>query len=311
MEILDEIRLNFNRDSLLLLNICMGLVMFGVAIELSLSDFKNVWQKPKSLIIGLMAQFLALPLLTYLLILFIDPIPSVALGMLLVASCSGGNLSNLLSVMAGGNGALSVSLTSIATLAAVVATPANFTFWGNLYLSGGTSLPQINISFMDMLETILLIVGIPLLLGMLLNHYFTKIIATIRKPIRILSMLIFIAFIVGAFAANFAIFLEYIHFIVLIVFLHNALAYGVGYGLGQLFSLSLPDKKAITIETGIQNSGIALVLIFNFFDGLGGMAIIAGWWGIWDMISGLLLAWAISKVKYTSIKGMDSTRIPN
>ncbi|MEX2566550.1 MAG: hypothetical protein WD431_11450 [Cyclobacteriaceae bacterium] len=83
--------------------------------------------------------------------------------------------------------------------------------------------------------------------------------------------------------------------------MHNSLAYGGGYGLGQLFGLSLPDKKTITIETGIQNSGIALVLIFNFFDGLGGMAIIAGWWGIWDMISGLALAWGLSRVKYSSI----------
>lgn len=300
MEVLDEIKLNFNQESLLLLNICMGLVMFGVAIELTLADFKNIWLKPKSLLVGLTAQFLALPILTYFLVLFIEPIPSVALGMLLVACCSGGNLSNMLSVMAGGNGALSVSLTAIATLAAVVATPANFALWGNLYLSGGTLLPQINISFVDMLETILLIVGIPLLLGMLFNHYFPKLASAIRKPIRMLSVIIFVAFILGAFAANFSIFLEYIHFVVLIVLLHNAVAYGGGYGLGQLFGLSLSDKKAIAIETGIQNSGIALVLIFNFFDGLGGMAIIAGWWGIWDIISGLVLAWGLSKLKSTA-----------
>ncbi|MEK6475963.1 bile acid:sodium symporter family protein [Catalinimonas sp. 4WD22] len=305
MEVLDEIKLNFNQDSLLLLNICMGLVMFGVAIELRLADFKNLWHKPKSLIIGLIAQFLILPLLTYLLVLLIDPIPSVALGMILVACCSGGNLSNMLSVMSGGNGALSVSLTAIATLAAVVATPANFALWGNLYLSSGASLPQISISFMEMLETILLIVGIPLLLGMLFNHYFPKLTAKVRKPIRIISVVIFGVFIVGAFAANFHIFLEYIHFIMLLVIIHNALAYGGGYSLGQIFSLSLPDKKAIALETGIQNSGIALVLIFNFFDGLGGMAIIAGWWGIWDIISGLALAWGLSKVK----KGISTEQV--
>lgn len=256
--------------------------------------------KPKSLLVGLAAQFLALPLLTYFLILIIDPIPSVALGMLLVACCSGGNLSNMLSVMAGGNGALSVSLTGIASLAAVVATPANFAIWGNLYLSGASALPAINISFTDMLETILLIVGIPLLVGMVLNHYFTSIISAIRKPIRMLSLIIFLAFIAGAFAANFQIFQKYIHFIMLIVFLHNALAYGSGYSLGYLFGLSLRDKKTIAIETGVQNSGIALLLIFNFFDGLGGMAIIAGWWGIWDMISGLVLSWCLSKVKSAS-----------
>lgn len=311
MEVLDNIQLNFSQESLLLLNICMGLVMFGVAIELRVADFKNLWLKPKSLIVGLLAQFLLLPLLTFILIIFVKPIPSVGLGMLLVACCSGGNLSNMLSVMAGGNGALSVSLTAIATLAAVVATPANFALWGNLYLGTATALPHISISFRDMLEMILLVVGIPLIMGMMVNHYAPFLVNKVRKPIRVLSVIIFGAFIAGAFAANFDIFLEYIHFIILLVVLHNALAYAGGYGLGAVFKLSLPDKKTIAIETGIQNSGIALVLIFNFFDGLGGMAITAGWWGIWDIISGLVLAWGLSQVKSkTSSLLPDPSRIP-
>jgi len=279
----------------------MGMVMFGVAIELTVADFKRLWVKPKSLLIGLSAQFIALPAITFVLILLLKPIPSVALGMLLVAACAGGNLSNMLSVLAGGNGALSVSLTAIATLASVIATPTNFAFWGSLYLSTGTDLPTLSISFTDMLEAILLVVGIPLLVGMWFNHQYPKLSLKFRKPIRIFSVLVFAAFIVGAFAANFSIFLEYIHYVVLIVLLHNALAYGAGFALSSVFGLSMSDKKAITVETGIQNSGIALILIFNFFEGLGGMAMIAGWWGIWDIISGLALAWGLSKVKKPKI----------
>ena len=297
MEVLDEIQLNFNQDSLLLLNICMGLVMFGVAIELDLGDFAKVLKQPRGFIAGLISQFLLLPVITFMLVLLIDPIPSVALGMILIACCSGGNISNMLTVMAGGNGALSVSLTAFATMAAVVATPANFALWGNLYLSTGAELPTVSISFLEMLKTVLLMLGLPLVLGMLFRHKFPELNDRIRKPIRIVSIVIFGAFVVGAFSANFQIFLEYIHFIILIVLLHNALAYGSGYSLGKIFGLSTADKKAITIETGIQNAGIALVLIFNFFDGLGGMAIIAGWWGIWDIVSGLAVAWGLSKIK--------------
>jgi BASS family bile acid:Na+ symporter len=297
MEVLDQVQLNFNQDSLLLLNICMGLVMFGVAIELDLSDFTKILRQPRGFIAGLISQFLLLPVITFMLVLLIDPIPSVALGMILIACCSGGNISNMLTVMAGGNPALSVSLTAFATMAAVVATPANFALWGQLYLSTGADLPAVSISFWEMLKTVLLMLGLPLLLGMLFRHKFPELNDRIRKPIRIVSIVIFGAFVVGAFSANFQIFLEYIHFIILIVLLHNALAYGSGYSLGRIFGLSTADKKAITIETGIQNAGIALVLIFNFFDGLGGMAIIAGWWGIWDIVSGLAVAWGLARIK--------------
>ncbi len=299
MEVLDQVQLNFNQDSMLLLNICIGLVMFGVAIELDLGDFAKVLKAPRGFVAGLISQFLLLPVITFLLVLLIDPIPSVALGMILIACCSGGNISNMLTVMAGGNSALSVSLTAFATLAAVVATPANFALWGQLYLNTGADLPAVSISFLEMLKTVLLMLGLPLIMGMVFRHKFPQLNARIRKPIRIVSIVIFGAFVVGAFSANFQIFLDYIHYIILIVLLHNALAYGSGYSLGIIFGLSTADKKAITIETGIQNAGIALALIFNFFDGLGGMAIIAGWWGIWDIVSGLTVAWGLSKVKST------------
>jgi len=297
MEQLDHIRLHFNQDSLLLLNICVGFVMFGVALELTLDDFKKLGGHPKSLIVGLVSQFFLLPALTFLLILLIDPWPSVALGMLLVAACPGGNISNFMSLLAKGNAALSVSLTAFSTLAALVMTPFNFAFWGKLYASTNDHLSTISLDPLAMFQTIVLVVGIPLLLGMWFATQYPGFTQNIRKPIKILSLLIFAGFIIGAFSANFDIFLNYIHFIILIVLVHNAVAFAGGYYFGKAFSLPLADTKAIAIETGIQNSALALVLIFDFFDGLGGMAITAGWWGIWDILSGLALASLLARME--------------
>ncbi len=296
MEQLDTIRLHFNQDSLLILNICVGFVMFGVALELTMDDFRKLGAQPKSLIVGLAAQFLLLPALTFLLVLLIDPWPSVALGMLLVASCPGGNISNFMSLLAKGNAALSVSLTAFSTLAALVMTPFNFAFWGKLYANTSDQLAPITLDPFAMAQTIVLVVGIPLLLGMWCATQYPNFTTKVKKPIKIISLVIFAGFIIGAFSANFNIFLQYIHLIMLVVLAHNAVAFVGGFYFGKAFSLPLADTKSIAIETGIQNSALALLLIFNFFDGLGGMAITAGWWGIWDIFSGLALAWLLARI---------------
>ena len=296
MEVLDELTLHFNQQSLQLMNFCLGLVMFGVALELSIADFRRLLLQPRAIIVGLASQVLLLPAVTYLLVVLLQPTTSVALGMLLVAACPGGNLSNMLALMARGNGALSVSLTALATLLAVVTVPLNFTFWARIYVQSQVEVQPISLSAWQMISTLLWVVGLPLLLGMMVNHKSSGFAQRIHRPMRIISLIIFGAFIVAAFAANFSLFLQYIHLLVLIVLAHNALAYVVGYGLGAGFGLKTPDRKAIALETGIQNSGLALVIIFSFFDGWGGMAFLAGWWGIWDIISGLLLAWGLSKI---------------
>ena len=105
------------------------------------------------------------------------------------------------------------------------------------------------------------------------------------------SIAIFAAIVIMAFSANFDLFLSYIHLVILLVLAHNAVALLAGYNLGTLFKLEQQDRRSIAIETGIQNSGLGLILIFGFFDGLGGMAIVAAWWGIWHILSGLSLAY--------------------
>ena len=135
LEILDHVRLNFSPTGLMILNIVIAFVMFGVALDIKWQNFKDVVLKPKSAITGIFSQFVLLPVVTFLFIILLNPTPTVALGMILIAACPGGNISNFMSAMAKGNVALSVSLTAVATLGATFMTPLNFALWGKLYLN--------------------------------------------------------------------------------------------------------------------------------------------------------------------------------
>ena len=289
MQLALDIALNFSPESLTILNICIGFVMFGIALDLTVGDFKRLVENPKASIAGVLSQFVLLPALTFLVVLIWKPEPSMALGMILVAACPGGNVSNFICYFAKGNAALSVTLTSISTFLAIFMTPFNFAFWSGM-LPGMEAEQQISISAWEMFQQILVIILIPLVLGMAFNHFYPKVTAKLRKPISILSMVIFLGFIAMAFAKNANVFVEYFEVIALLVFAHNALALGTGYGVATIFGLEQRDRRTIAIETGIQNSGLGLVLIFTFFGGMGGMALIAAWWGIWHIISGFALA---------------------
>jgi BASS family bile acid:Na+ symporter len=287
---IDQIRLNFSPQALVGLNVVIGLMMLGVSLDLKLADFKRVIVSPKAPAIGLGAQFILLPAFTYLLTLIIRPAPSMALGMILIASCPGGNLSNIMTYLARGNAAISISMTAISTAAAIFMTPFNLAFWGGLNPHTAPILRQVSLNPLDVFTTIVLILGVPLAIGMLLSRAFPSLIDRIRKPFKVFSFLVFVAFVGAALAANWQIFLKVIGLVVFAVFIHNALALSLGYWSGRLFRLDGRDVRAVSIEVGIQNSALGLILIFNFFEGLGGMAIIAAWWGIWHIIAGLSVA---------------------
>ncbi|MDN3203722.1 bile acid:sodium symporter family protein [Algoriphagus sediminis] len=287
---LDSIRLNFSPDDLLLLNLALALIMYGVALDLKVEDFKYLTKNPKGFFLGLFSQFLLLPFLTWALVLIINPPPSVALGMFLVAACPGGNVSNFLSSLAKGNAALSVSLTGFSSTISIISTPLNFAFWAGLYSPTSELLREISLDYADVFTTVALILGIPLILGILTRKKSPGFAEKASKILKPLSILIFAAFVVIAFLGNFDLFLKYISLIFLWVLAHNLVALGAGFTTGKLFKMPLADVKSLTIETGIQNSGLGLVLIFTYFEGLGGMAIITAWWGIWHLISGMLIA---------------------
>ncbi len=300
LQVLDTVRLNFSNDGLIVLNITLAIVMFGVALGIKVDHFKKLLKDPKPAIIGIISQIILLPAFTFLLILLIQPTPTVAMGMILVAACPGGNVSNFISSLAKGNIALSVSLTAFSTLTAIIITPLNFEIWGGLYNATSPAYKPIEIDPFSMFQTVFIILGIPLAIGMYVAHKWPEITQKIKKPITTLSFIIFIAYIIMALLANWAYFKQFVHLVILIVLAHNALALFTGYGISYIAGLKWQERRTIAIETGIQNSGLALVLIFNpkIFPPeleIGGMAIIAAWWGIWHIISGLTLASIWSK----------------
>ena len=286
---IDNIRINFDTEGLWVLNIALAIIMFGVALSLKLSDFKRLLQNPKLLLVGIFSQFVVLPAFTFIAILIIKPHPSFALGMMMIAACPGGNVSNFFSKMAKGNAALSVSLTAFATVICLIMTPFNLQFYGGLYEPTNEILKTVELNPFKLFELILLILGIPIIVGMTLNHFYDNIAKKIETVLKPFSMIVFLALICIAFYKNIAIFLEHIHLVAVLVIFHNIGAYVIGFYSAKSFGLKKREQKTISMETGIQNGGLGLLLIFQFFDGLGGMALLAAFWGIWDIFSGMLL----------------------
>lgn len=295
MNDLDQIRLDFDESNLFLLNLSIAFIMFGVSLGLDTSNFKTIIKYPRAAITGSASQFLLLPALTFLLVWILKPHPSLAMGMILVAACPGGNVSNFFSFIAKGNVALSVSLTMLASCLSIIMTPLNIEYWGG-FLERKQNI-NIEISFLQLMQTIVLIIGIPLALGMLTRRFFPRFSEKAQQVTKYLSFLILLAIISMAFLKNYELFLDYYQYIVLLVLSHNAVALLSGYYFSKFLKNTERDTRTITIETGIQNSGLGLVLIFNFFDGQGGMALITAWWGIWHILSGFIISQYFARKK--------------
>ena len=305
--VLDDVRINFSAGGMHIVNIVLAFVMFGVALGIRAQMFKNVFKYPKSVLIGFCSQVVGLPAMTFLLVILFNHwiTPMVAMGMILVASCPGGNISNFMSQMSKAHIELSVSMTAISTALSTIITPFNFAFWGGLYVNfinkhAADALQVLHIDFFQMFETVFLLLGIPLILGMLTVKFLPKIAEKLKKPMQYFSLIFFVIMVVLAFGNNVSLFIKYIYFIFILVFIHNGSALAMGYGLASAFRLQDTDRRAITIETGIQNSGLGLVLLFNpkIFPpdlAIGGMLFVTAWWGIWHIISGLTVAFYWSR----------------
>ena len=300
VSLIDGIDVTLNAGGMNTINIVLAFVMYGVALGIKPRMFVEVFKKPKSVLVGACSQIILLPLFTFLLALALGSSISwtMAMGMILVASCPGGNISNFISSLSKANIELSVSLTAISTALAILTTPFNFWFYGNLYMNLSNiagEVPQLSIPLWDVFKTIFILLGIPLTLGILTAHYLPKAADKMKNPMQIFSILFFIAMIVLSFMGNIDAFLKCIKYIFLIVLIHNLLALLLGYGTSSAFRLNARDRRTITIETGIQNSGLGLVLllgtsIFADFPPHGGTLVITAWWGIWHIISGLVAA---------------------
>jgi len=290
MNEVDLININFGESNLALLNICLAFLTFGVALEIHINDFKKIFQEPKKVLIGLFSQWIILPAFTLLFIYITNPYPSIALGLALIAACPGGNISNYATHLAKGNKALSITMTSIVTLMALVTTPLIFAIVAKLFPATAVLLQTIEIDKQIIIKTILQLIIAPLSIGVLINNMKPAWSQKLRKPVKIISMIIFVGLILGALFSNIRNIYEHLHHVFFLVIIHSLLAYVIGYFFGKLNRMEEMDCRTISIETGVQNSGLGLIIIFSFFQNLGGMLLLAGWWGVWNLISAFLVA---------------------
>lgn len=273
----DDVTLTFAPGSLVALNVALALVMIGVALDLRPAAFTQVVRAPRAAIVGLVGQMVLLPALTFALVVALRPPPSVALGMMLVAACPGGNMSNFITHLGRGNTELSVTLTAVGTVLAVVTTPLNLSFWSGMYADTAALVRAVALSPGEVVTTVLAVLAGPLALGMTVAHRLPKLAARLRGPLRALSIGCLGLFIVVGLVRNAGLVASHWALLGGVVGLHNGLALLTGWLAARTAGLPGRDRRAIAIEVGIQNAGMALVLAFDFFPGLAGTAMIAAW----------------------------------
>ena len=308
MNTIDSIQVSLNAGGMNTINIILAFVMYGVALGINPRIFIDVFKKPKSVLLGMLCQLVLLPALTCLLAILLTGwiSPMMGLGMILVAACPGGNISNFMSSLGKANIELSVTLTAISTALAVILTPFNFWLWGSLYLHSAAvsaDIPTLVIPLWDVFKTIFILLGVPLVLGILTSQFLPKVANALKKPLQWLSIVIFVAMVVLSFSSNIDAFLISVKYIFIVVLIHNLLALSIGFGVGTLAKVPFRDRRTLTIETGIQNSGLGLALmlgtsLFAGFPPHGGMLVITAWWGIWHIISGLTVATVFNRCKH-------------
>ena len=306
----DDVVVHFAPGMLTILNAVLGLIMLGIALDTAPKDFRVVLTHPKPFVVAILAQVLVLPAVTFGLTLILPVTPSMALGMILVACCPPGNISQVLTHRAGGNTALSVSMTAVGNLLYIVAMPLSIAFWGSVHPTARHLLHTVALNPGQMLLEILLIIGLPFAVGLLLRARLPHLAARVQPFVRWFSLLALVGFIVGALAGNWAVFLSVIGSVLLVVAIHDAVALAIGYGTAVLGGLGTRERKAMTFEVGIRNAGLGLGLVFTFFGGLGGMAVVAGWWGVWDIVAGLCVAtlWGMHTTRRTGSRTSDASR---
>lgn len=290
MHPVDQMTINFSPSQMTILNLAMAYVMFSIALDVKLEDFKRVILYPKAVILGLTVQLLVFPLLTLAIIWAFHPPVSVALGMILVSCCPSGNITNFLVHRAGANVALSVTLNTLIILLASVTTPSGFYLWSAFVPEAEAQRQEFNIPFLDMALIIVQLIALPLAIGMVMNAKLPQLTERIKKPSQTLSLIIFFAILIMALLNNRENLVQYLGYVFVIVLVHNLLGLGSGYAVGKLFKLPEADARTLSFESGVHNTALGLILIFNFFHGLGGMVLIAAWWGIWDLVTGYGLA---------------------
>ncbi|HVG64057.1 MAG TPA: bile acid:sodium symporter family protein [Hyalangium sp.] len=274
----------------LVLSLVLAMMVFSVALELRAEDFHRVLQMPRSVLCGLIPQFVLLPVGTWLATLLLELPPNVEAAMILVAACPGGSLSNVITHHGGGNAALSVSISAVAGLLALALTPFNFSWMIAANPATSSWLRALEIDPAGIWISLVLILALPMSLGLLLNHRLPLITARIQKPLARLSMLALLAFIALGLIRDRHLLTAGILPQLGLVVLHNAS--GLAFGWVAALALRVPERdgRAVMLEGGMQNVGLALGIIAVQFNADPDMVLIVSLWGIWHIVSGMTLA---------------------
>jgi len=283
---LDQLTIALSLSSQLMLAAAIIIMIFAIALGLKPEHFAFLKTDPKLFWGGLAAQLIGLPLMTLALVTIICPHPSIALGMIVVAACPGGNVSNFMTWSARGDTAYSVSLTAGSSVVAAVWTPAAILFWSELYPPTAQLLDTIDFNRIAFVIQTTVMLAAPLTLGMLGARYFPAAAEKFRKPLALFGAGILAIVIIDGFIQLTAALLPAWSLILIPAALHNASAFALGAGAGRLLGASAPRRRSLTFEVGIQNTGLAIVLILAQLKGLGGAAAIAAVWGVWHFVSG-------------------------
>ncbi len=288
----DALPLRFEPSGLVALNAIIALMILGASLDLRVDDLRRVVARPAGVLAGLSAQAVLTPAATCLLTWAFRVDPALSLGMMLVAACPSGALSNVLTWRARGNVALSVGLTTVSSLAATVLTPLNFALYGWLNPRTRPLLQEVSLPVGGILLQVLLVLALPVVLGMLVGAKAPRFARRAERPLRGASFVVLMAFIAGAFLENRALFVSRFGDFFWLVVLQNAMALGIGLLVSRAAGLDEADRRAVTIEVGIHNSGLGLAILFTFFPAAGSMMLITAFWGVWHLVSGLALsAW--------------------
>ena len=263
----------------------LGIIMFGMGMTMTVDDFKGVLHSPKAVVMGVVAQFMLMPGLAYLLCQLFQLPPEIAIGVILVGCCPGGTASNVITYMAKGNTALSVACTSVSTILAPILTPAVFYLLASQW---------IEINAMSMLGSILQVVLFPIILGLIVRSVLKQKVETYIQVMPLISVLAIVAIVAAIIAGSKTQILESGLLILAVVALHNGLGYLLGFGASRLFKLPYADSKAIAIEVGMQNSGLGVALAAVHFAASPITAVPSAIFSLWHNISGPALAtyWA-------------------
>ncbi|PPA80967.1 sodium transporter [Brevibacillus laterosporus] len=272
----------------------LGIVMFGMGLTISASDFKEVFRRPKDVALGVIGHYLVMPLLAFLLAYFLELPPEIAVGVILVGCCPSGTASNVMVFLSRGDVALAVAIASVSTLLAPVVTP---------FLILLLASKWVDINIWSLFYSIIQVVIIPLALGLFVKKYFGKQAAASVKALPLVSVVAIVMIICGVVAGNQAKLASAGLMIFAVVVLHNVLGFLLGFLFARLCGMDLAKQKAVAMEVGMQNSGLGVAIATAHFSPLA--AVPSAIFSVWHNISGSVLASIFSRMKEKNEVNMD------